>query len=226
MPAAVQCADAFHIVKWATEALDEVRRGVWNTARATARTEPGRRRGRPTADAPPRPGSDLARGLKNSRYALWKNPENLTVRQGAKLEWIAKTDPRLYRAYLLKEGLRMVFALLGEAGKDALDRWVSWARRCRIPAFVDLQKRIVRHRKTIDATLEHGLSNGLIESTKYEDPGPDSNGVRLYQTRSTRSTGHARPRRLLPTTTRPRDPEMTHGSGRGAVFRVSSALLM
>jgi len=39
--------------------------------------------------------------LKDSRYALWKNPENLTVRQGAMLEWIAKTDPRLYRAYLL-----------------------------------------------------------------------------------------------------------------------------
>jgi len=164
-PAAVQCADAFHAVKWATEALDEVRRGVWNTARATARTEPGRRRGQPRADAPPRRGSDLARGLKNSRYAVWKNPENLTVRQGAKLEWIARTDPRLYRVYLLKEGLRMVFVLKGEAGKEALDRWVSWARRCRIPAFVDLQKRIVRHRKTNDATLDHGLSNGLIEST-------------------------------------------------------------
>jgi transposase len=39
--------------------------------------------------------------LKNSRYALWKNPQNLTVRQVAKLEWVAKTDPRLYRAYLL-----------------------------------------------------------------------------------------------------------------------------
>jgi len=46
----------------------------------------------------PRRGSDLARGLKNSRYALWKNPQNLTVRQGAKLEWVAKTDLRLYRA--------------------------------------------------------------------------------------------------------------------------------
>jgi transposase len=138
---------------------------VWNTARAVAGTEPGRGRGRPTSGAPPRRGSDLARGLKNSRYALWKNPENLTVRQGAKLEWVAKTDLRLYRAYLLNEGLRMVFVLKGEAGREALDRWVSWARRCRIPAFVDLQKRIVRHRKTIDATLEHGLSNGLIEST-------------------------------------------------------------
>ena len=94
-PAAVQCADPFHVVKWATEALDEVRRGVWNTARATARSEPGRQRGRPRADAPARPGSERARALKNSRYALWKNPQNLTVRQGAKLEWIAKTDPRL-----------------------------------------------------------------------------------------------------------------------------------
>jgi transposase len=58
---------------------------------------PRRGRGRPRADAPRR-GSDLARGLKNSRYALWKNPQNLTVRQGAKLEWVAKTDLRLYRA--------------------------------------------------------------------------------------------------------------------------------
>jgi transposase len=81
------------------------------------------------------------------------------------VEWIAKTDPRLYRAYLLKEGLRLVFVLKGEAGKEALDRWVSWARRCRIPGFDVLQQRIVRHRETIDATPDHGLSNGLIEST-------------------------------------------------------------
>ena len=58
-----------------------------------------------------------------------------------------------------------MFVLKGEAGKEALDRWISWARRCRIPEFVVLQQRIVRHRKTIDATLDHGLSNGLIEST-------------------------------------------------------------
>ena len=51
------------------------------------------------------------------------------------------------------------------SGRDALDRWISWARRCRIPAFVDLQRRIVRHRDAIDATLESRISNGLIEST-------------------------------------------------------------
>ncbi len=164
-PNAVRCADAFHIVAWATDALDEVRRAAWNDARAVARGEPRRGQGRPRADAPPRPGHQRARGLKHARYALWKNPENLTDRQREKLAWIAKTDPRLHRAYLLKEGLRTVFVLKGDAGKEALDRWISWARRCRIPAFVTLQRRIVRHRAAIDAALDSGLSNALVEST-------------------------------------------------------------
>jgi transposase len=164
-PNAVRCADAFHVVAWATEALDEVRRQAWNDARALARTEPRRGRGRPRADAPPRPGHDRARRLKNARYALWKNPEKLTDRQADKLAWIAKTDPRLHRAYLLKEGLRYVFAVKGQAGKEALDRWLSWTARCRIPVFVALGRKIRKHRIAIDATLTHDLSNALIEST-------------------------------------------------------------
>ena len=152
-PNAVRCADPFHVVKWATEALDEERRRAWNIARgAVDRRRAGRARG-------------IAKKLKHARYALWKNPEDLTDNQRDKLEWIEKTDPRLYRAYLLKEGLRYVFKVKGEAGKEALDRWISWARRCRIPAFVHLQRRIVKHRVAIDAALEHGLSQGLIEST-------------------------------------------------------------
>lgn len=150
---AVRCADAFHIVAWATDALDEVRRQAWNTARG-ALTQ--RRAGR---------ASGTAKALKHARYALWKNPENLTERQAEKLAWIAKTDPRLHRAYLLKEGLRHVFAVKGRAGKEALDRWLSWARRCRIPAFVDLARKIAKHRVAIDATLDHDLSNALVEST-------------------------------------------------------------
>ena len=164
-PNAVLCADPFHVVRWATDALDAVRREAWNDARKAARAEPARRRGRPAANAPARPASDRAKSLKGARYALWKNPENLTDRQQEKLAWVAKTDPRLHRAYLLKEGLRLVFQLKGEAGKKALDRWINWARRCRIPAFVALQKRIVKHRPAIDAALDSGLSNALVEST-------------------------------------------------------------
>ena len=152
-PNAVRCADPFHVVAWATDALDEVRRQAWNEFRgAAAKRRAGRSAG-------------AARTLKRARYALWKNPDNLTDNQRAKLDWIAKTDPRLYRAYLLKEGLRLAFQIKGEEGKQALDNWTSWARRCRIPAFVELQRRIVKHRAAIDATLDHNLSNGLVEST-------------------------------------------------------------
>jgi transposase len=164
-PNAVRCADAFHVVAWATEALDEVRAQALREARALARTEPKWGRGRPRNDVAPRPGHERVRRLNRARWALWKNPENLSDHQAAKLAWIAKTDPRLHRAYLLKEGLRHVFAVKGEPGKEALDRWQSWAARCRIPAFVALGRRIRKHRAAIDAALEHELSNALIEST-------------------------------------------------------------
>ncbi|MGO4385883.1 ISL3 family transposase, partial [Specibacter sp. RAF43] len=102
-PNAVRCADPFHVVSWATDALDEVRRGAWNQARKAARAnEPYRGRGRPPKDAPPRPDSTHAAGLKNSRFALWKNPEDLTEKQQAKLAWIVQTNPDLARAYYLK----------------------------------------------------------------------------------------------------------------------------
>jgi transposase len=151
-PAAVRCADPFHVVAWATDALDEVRRAAWNTARGAVTQ---RRAGR---------ASGHAKAVKGARYALWKNPGDLTEKQQAKLAWVARTDPRLYRAYLLKEGLRLVFQLPLEEAAEALEKWIGWARRCRIEAFVKLQKSIVKHRDAILAAIEHGLSNGRIES--------------------------------------------------------------
>jgi transposase len=158
-PQAVLCAGPFHVVSWATGALDEVRREVWRTARQAGAITAVRHGSRTI-----RVSSGDARDLKHARYALWKNPGNLTGRQEAKLAWIEKTHPRLWRAYLLKEGLRVVFQLKGEEGKYALARWLSWAARCRIPEFTELGKKIRLHLPSIHATLDHGLSNGLIES--------------------------------------------------------------
>ena len=159
-PDAIRCADPFHVVGWATEALDAVRREAWSNARRAGHTRNhGWAHGRRATVS-----TRTAQALRRARYALWKNPENLTDRQRAKLEWIAKTDPRLYRAYLLKEGLRTVFKLPTDQAGEALDRWVAWARRCRIESFVRLQRRIVNHRAQILASIAHGLSNGLIES--------------------------------------------------------------
>jgi len=155
-PNAVRCADPFHVVAWAIEALDVERRRAWNQAKGRKIPASPGRRGRTTGDS---------RQIARSRYALWKNPDDLNRRQRHQLDWIAKTDPRLWRAYLLKEGLRYVFATKGTEGKEALDQWLSWARRSQLESFIHLAKRITKHREAIDANLEHGLSQGLIEST-------------------------------------------------------------
>lgn len=160
-PAAVICADPFHIVAWATQCLDDVRREVWNEARR----QPG---GMIPAGSHVGLRYNLSRGdarkIAHARYALWKNPEDLTTAQQAKLAWIATTSPKLHRAYLLKEGLRLVFKLGGQDGKDALDRWLSWAARCRIETFVLLARKIRRHLPAIHATLDEGMSNARVES--------------------------------------------------------------
>ncbi|MGB8019610.1 MAG: transposase, partial [Candidatus Nanopelagicales bacterium] len=100
-----------------------------------------------------------------ARYSLWKNPENLKDHQREKLDWIAKTSPTLHRAYLLKEGLRLIFQMTHDDAVVALQKWLIWARRCRIRAFIDLAAKITRHRDSILAAIEHDLSNALIEST-------------------------------------------------------------
>jgi transposase len=160
-PQAVICADPFHIVGWATDALDAVRRQIWNTARKQAGGTRQRRHLSRTINL----AQGDARALKRARYVLWKNPEDLTDRQQAKLAWIEKTHPYLHRAYLLKEGLRTVFKLAGHDAKDALDRWRRWAARSRIPEFVQLGRRVREHLPAIHASLDHGMSNALIEST-------------------------------------------------------------
>jgi transposase len=144
LPRAVRCVDPFHVIALATDALDEVRREVWNHARRSGQ-------------------ATLARDLKGSRFALWKNPEDLTERQQAKLSVIAKTNLPLYRAYLLKEQLREIYKAPKAEAIIILDGWLAWARRCRLPSFVKLAKTITDQRPGILAAIEHGLSNARVE---------------------------------------------------------------
>lgn len=144
LPGAVRCVDPFHVVQLATDALDVVRREVWNEARRAGQTQ-------------------LARDLKGARFAVWKNPENLTDRQRSKLAWIEKLNAPLFRAYLLKEHLRQIYRLPPAEAIALLDGWIKWARRSRLPAFVKLARTITDQRAGILAAIEHGLSNARIE---------------------------------------------------------------
>jgi transposase len=144
-PNATLCLDPYHVVALASSALDDVRREVWNQAR--------------------RAGDNAgARWLKGARWAPWKRPERLTDRQQAKLATIERVNRRLYRGYLLKEELRLVFHNDPDEAIALLDAWLVWARRCRIASFVKLAKTITQNKPGIVATLTHRLSNARIEA--------------------------------------------------------------
>lgn len=145
LPDAVRCVDPFHVVSLATDALDEIRREVWNEARRSGEVA-------------------AAKDLKGARYALWKNPENLTTRQRTKLSAIQKTNEPLYRAYLLKEQLRQIYRMPAQAAIALLDDWLAWARRCRLQPFIKLARTITGQRAGIVAAIEHGLSNARVEA--------------------------------------------------------------
>ena len=145
-PQAVRCLDPFHIVQWATKALDQVRREVWNDLRGAA--EP-----------------DVAKALKHARWALWKNPEDLTPSQKETLGWIPKLNRSLYRAYLLKEALRGIFqASTVPKALSRLDAWIRWAQRSRLKPFMKLARSLVSYRPRIEDTLRTGMNNAIVEA--------------------------------------------------------------
>ena len=164
VPRATRCVDTFHVVQWATDMLDEVRRQAWRKAEARAKAAPRRGRGRPRKGEAASPVGKAANAVKGLRYPLLKNPEDLTERQAADLELAATSSPRLYRAYLLKEGLRLALKLPADQIREGVEAWRGRAWRSRIPEFVELQRKVKRHLDAIVATATHGLTNARVEA--------------------------------------------------------------
>lgn len=163
-PNALRCIDPFHVVSWATDALDQVRREAWAEAHQQAKSQPKRKPGRP-AKGGTAPEKKRAKSVKNLRYALLKNPERLSENQQAQLQFLTKATPTLYRAYLLKENLRLALKAGPDEIAGALTKWMAWAQRCRIPTFRELRRKIKRHFSAIAAAARFKLSNARSEAT-------------------------------------------------------------
>lgn len=103
--------------------------------------------------------------IKESMYALGKNPENLTENQKEQLEIVTAIDNRLCRGYARKEQLRLILHMKNEQeAQRALKKWLWWASHSRIPAFIELGKKIRRHFQHILNNIRLGMSNARIES--------------------------------------------------------------
>ena len=153
--------------------LDEIRKDIWHDAYSEykqVKKENPRSKGRPKKDDPElaivKAAKAKADEIKGSAYALGKAPEHLTEKQQLRVSLIASQNLRLYRAYLLKEQLRLLLKLTDVDEAEAeLKHWLWKASHSRIPAFKELYQKIKRHKTHILNTIRYGMSNARIEAT-------------------------------------------------------------
>jgi len=144
IPDAEVCFDPFHVVRLGQRAVDQVRRDEWN-AHERSHTPTGK-------------------WIKGTRWSLLKSPDKQTVRQLALLGEVQHANKPMFRAFLLKEELRLLYQLEDPALAPAhLDAWLAWASRSRLQPFIRLARTIRRHRNGILAAIRLGLSNGRLE---------------------------------------------------------------
>jgi len=142
-PKAKLVFDRFHVQRLAHEALDEVRRA--EVRQAT--TKDGRS------------------ALKRTRWALQKNPWNMTALESEKLTKLPRANKRLFRAYLLKEALAGILdGKQVHVARRKLGEWTSWAARSRLDPFRKLAKTVRRYEEGILAYISTRLSNGRTEA--------------------------------------------------------------
>ena len=93
---------------------------------------------------------DRARAIKGAKHALGHNPENCSEYQADKIKLIENEYPDLYRAYQLKESLRLILHM-----KDArqaaieLDQWIKDASESGLQPMAELSEKIIRHKESI-----------------------------------------------------------------------------
>jgi transposase len=110
--------DRFHVQRLAHDALDTVRRQQWRTA-----------------------DSEEKEAIKGTRFALQKNPWNLTDVEQGKLTDVQRTNRPLYKL---------------------LD-WIAWANRSQLRPFRKVAGTIKKHIEGIVAYVATGLSSGRSE---------------------------------------------------------------
>lgn len=146
-PQATICIDNYHVVQLATKALDEVRRAHWNKLRDAGQ-------------------ADAAKQFKHDRWALLKNPADLTDQQTATLAALQAAGGPVPRAWAIKEMVRAIFAAgLTEIDVAILiDRLLARLSRSRLKPFVRLGRTIRKHREGILAARRLRLSNARAEA--------------------------------------------------------------
>ena len=143
-PDAGVCADPFHVIRLAGDALDELRRVQWQQLRET---DP-----------------DRARWLKGTRFTLRRRSDRLRAGDQTILDQLADTNRDIYLGWLLLDQLRAVYLARDHAeAMRLLDVWILAACLSELEPFVRTALTLDTHREQIANAIALGLTNARLE---------------------------------------------------------------
>lgn len=143
-PNAQVCADPFHVIKLAGDALDELRRADWQRLRET---DP-----------------DRAKWLKGTRFTLRRRSDRLRDGDQTILDQLAETNHDVYLGWLLVDQLRAVYLARDKPEALALlDEWILAACLSELEPFVRTALTLDTHRDQVANAIALGLTNARLE---------------------------------------------------------------
>jgi transposase len=149
--------DKFHLIKYLNEAIDKVRR------REVQKNEV----------------------LKNSRYILLKNEQNLTAKQQVKYQMIKDSNFEVTKAMNIRENFKSLFDYCHEEG-GAIEILKNWAQDSFLKCIKEMNKVIttfINHAWGIVNALISGLNNAMAErlNGKIQEIKLAARGYRTFQ---------------------------------------------
>lgn len=157
LPNAEVTFDKFHVTKVLGDAMEKVRRSEWRTDKT----------------------------VKGGRWALLKNPENLTDKQREQLHDITTRNANLAEAYRLKETFRDFYRqpdLTSATG--FLKGWIAVAEQSTIKPMIKAAKTLHNRGKGILRWFVSHLTNAVMEglNSQLQAAKRKARGYRLHKT--------------------------------------------
>jgi len=141
LPRAAVVFDRFHLVKLMNEKLDDLRRALWREAE-------GR----------------MKQTVKGTRYLLLMRPDKLGEEQLPKLEEALEANQPLWKGYVLKECLGLIWGQTTRRRMEhVLREWCVLAAGSGVRQLQAMAKTVATHAWGILSWWDHPISNGRME---------------------------------------------------------------
>lgn len=109
---------------------------------------------------------EKAKSIKGARHALGHNPENCTDGQNDKIKLIENNYPDLYRAYQLKESIRLILHMKNaQQAESELNQWIADAAASDLKPMIELSEKITRHKQNILNSIRFQANSAKSEAT-------------------------------------------------------------